>query len=214
MRAPDPPDLAGRLRRSYARFAPLYDLVADRALRRSRARSIAALRPAPGARLLLPGAGTGLDLVLLDPDVRAVCVDFTPEMLLRARARSRRLGRSDSFVLADAQRLPFLDGSLPAALLHLVLAVVPDARRALAEAARAVTAGGRLAVLDKFVPAGARPGVLRRLLDRLLRERATGLLLGFEEALAAAPSLVLVDDAAAPLGGSYRRILVRKEVPE
>jgi ubiquinone/menaquinone biosynthesis C-methylase UbiE len=135
-------------------------------------------------------------------------------MLLRARARSRRLGRSDAFVLADARRLPFRDGAFPGAVLHLVLAVVADPRAALAEAARAVAPGGRLAVFDKFVRAGRRPGLLRRLLDRLLRDRVTGLLLRFEDALDAAPTLsVLLDEPELP-GGAYRRIVLRKEVPE
>jgi len=135
-------------------------------------------------------------------------------MLLRARERSRRLGRADSFVLADARRLPFRDGAFPGAVLHLVLAVVPDPRAALAEAARAVAPGGRLAVFDKFVRAGTRPGLLRRLLHRLLRDRVTGLLLDLEETLAATPSLsVLLDQAELP-GGAYRRIVLRKEGEE
>ena len=134
-------------------------------------------------------------------------------MLLRARERSLRLGRSDSFVLADAERLPFREGSLDGAVLHLVLAVVPDAGAALAEAARAVVTGGKLAVLDKFVRAGERPGPVRRLLDRLLRDRATGLLLRLEEALVAAPALAIEEDEADLFGGAYRRILLRKEGP-
>jgi ubiquinone/menaquinone biosynthesis C-methylase UbiE len=202
------------LRRSYALIAPLYDLVADRALRRSRARSLAALRPAPGAWFLVPGAGTGLDLAFLHRETTAVCVDFTTAMLLRARERSRRFGRADTFVLADAQRLPFRKGSLDGAVLHLVLAVVPDPGAALAEAARVVVPGARLAVLDKFVRAGERPGHGRRLLDRLLRNLATGLLLSFEEALAAAPSLSVSLDEPDLLGGAYRRILLVKEMPE
>jgi ubiquinone/menaquinone biosynthesis C-methylase UbiE len=201
------------LRRSYSLLAPFYDLVADRALRRSRARSLAALRPAPGAALLVPGAGTGLDLGFLPRETAAVCVDFTLAMLLRARERSRRLGRSDGFVLADAQRLPFRGGSLAGAALHLVLAVVPDPGAALAEAGRAVATGGQLTVLDKFVRAGERPGPVRRLLDRLLRDRVTGLLLCFEEALAAAPALAVAEDEADLFGGAYRRILLRKEGP-
>lgn len=211
MKAPGSSADAASLRRSYALFAPLYDLVADRALRRSRAFSVAALAPAAGTRLLLPGAGTGLDLGFLPGDVRTVCVDFTPAMLLRARARSLRLGRSDAFVLADAQRLPFRDGAFPGTLLHLVLAVVPDARAALSEAARVVVPGGRLALLDKFVRAGSRPGLLRRLLDRALRNRATGLLLSFEETLAAVPSVSVASDEADLFGGAYRRIVLLKE---
>jgi len=201
------------LRRSYTLFAPVYDLVADRALRRSRARSLAALGPAPGVRLLVPGAGTGLDLGFLPRETTTVCIDFTFAMLLRARDRSRRLGRSDAFVLADAQRLPVREGSLGGAVLHLVLAVVPDPGAALAEAARAVAAGGSLAVLDKLVRAGEHPGPFRRLLDRLLRDRATGLLLRFEEALAAAPLLAVAEDEADLFGGAYRRMLLRKEGP-
>ncbi len=213
MSGPRRPADPSSLRRSYTLFAPVYDLVADRALRRSRVRSLAALGPTPGARLLVPGAGTGLDLGFLPRETAAVCVDFTLAMLLRARKRSRGLARSDAFVLADAQRLPFRGGSLAGAILHLVLAVVPDPGAALAEAARSVVTGGHLAVLDKFVRAGERPGPVRRLLDRLLRDRATGLLTRFEEALAAAPLLAIAQDEADLFDGAYRRILLRKEGP-
>ena len=44
----------------------------------------------------------------------------------------------------------------------MVLEVIPDPARCLAEAARVLRAGGRLAVFDKFLPEGERPGPLRR----------------------------------------------------
>jgi hypothetical protein len=69
-------------------------------------------------------------------------------------------------------------------------------------------------VLDKLVRTGERPGVVRRLLDRLLRDRATGLLLSLEESLAAAPTLSVAADEVDLFGGAYRRILLRKEGPE
>ena len=54
---------------------------------------------------------------------------------------------------------------LSGAVLHLIVAVAPDGGRVVAEAARVLRPGGLVVILDKFVPAGARPSLPRRLLN-------------------------------------------------
>ncbi len=157
------------LRRRYALWAPFYDpFVAP--LRGARRRSIAGLALEPGERVLVVGAGTGLDLPLLPARVRVLAVDLTPEMLRRARARRRR---SHRLAVMDARALALPDGAFDAAILHLILAVAPDPGRCLAEAARVVRRGGRLTVLDKFVPDGGRPSLLRRAVNLVTAPIAT-----------------------------------------
>ena len=140
------------LRRQYTRLAPLYD-GAVAFLDRGRTRAIAEIAIQNGERVVIPGVGTGEDLPYLPTNVRIRGVDLTPAMLERARAKSAFLADVE-LIEGDATALPFPDASFDVALLHLILAVVPDARAALAEAARVVRPGGRASVFDKFVPPG------------------------------------------------------------
>lgn len=183
---------------SYQRLAPFYDLFVKRVFDSQRARVIASLELAGGQRVLVSGAGTGLDLPHLPEGVVAVAVDLSPAMLAAARPRLRR----GLLVVGDAQKLPFRTAAFDAGLLHLVLAIVPDGRLAFAEAVRVCRPGARLSVFDKFLK-GA-PSLARRAADALLRPFVTGFLTRFEELLPANARVV------SDRGGLFRRILVEK----
>lgn len=159
--------------------------------------------------MLIDGIGTGLDLPLLPPRHRYVGLDLVPAMLVRARPRSA--GLDVEFVHGDSLALPFADASFDVVLLHLIVAVVPDPVRALAEAVRVTRPGGTLLVLDKFLRPGRR-APLRRLLNPVARRVATRLDVVFEEVLAQVHGVTTVLDEPALAGGWFRRItLVRSK---
>lgn len=194
------------LRRSYTLLAPIYDAGIARLTDRARQRSLAAL-PAPAGNVLLAGVGTGLDLPYLPRQHTYTGIDLTRAMLGRALPRATHL-RFDA-IQGDVQRLPFADASFDAAILHLILAVVPSPEHCLAEIARVVRPGGTVLIYDKFL----RPGqhaVLRRLLNPLVRRIATRLDVVFEPLLAATPTLSLIDDTPALAGGWFRLIRLRR----
>lgn len=194
------------LRHSYTLLAPAYDLLVARASRAMRQASLADL-PETGGDVLLIGVGTGLDFPLLPPHHRYVGIDLTAAMLRRARRRPG--GHGVDIVHGNALCLPFATASFDAAVLHLILAVVPDPDTCLAEAARVVRPGGRLLILDKFLAPG-RPAPLRRLLNPLARRIATRLDVVFEPLLAATPGLVVETDQPGAFGGWFRRIRLRR----
>jgi SAM-dependent methyltransferase len=101
-----------------------------------------ALDGAPGPRLADIGGGTGNYALALgregwDP----IVVDRSPDMLTHAEAKGLRT------VQADAQRLPFEDGTFDAATMISMLHHVQDRRSALAEARRILRPGGRLVLV-------------------------------------------------------------------
>lgn len=194
------------LERSYALIAPFYDAALAAATRSARRASLAGL-PSTPARVLLNGVGTGLDLPLLPPQHRYTGLDLTPAMLRRALTQRGALDFHG--VLGDAQRLPFADGSFEHAVLHLILAVVPDPAVCLAETARVLAPGGQILIFDKFLQSGRR-APLRRLFNPLLRRVATRLDVVFEDVLAVVPELALESDQPALASGWFRLIRLQK----
>ena len=195
------------LRLSYTLLSPFYDLVAGPAFAAARRASLAGLPRAGGALVLVNGVGSGLDLPWLPRGNRYVGLDLTGAML--ARARKRAPDAAFAPVQGDSLALPFRDASFDHAVLHLILAVVPDATRALAETARVVRPGGSILILDKFLRRG-KGALLRRALNPIAARLVTRLDVVFEDALQRVPGLKLVSDEAAAVGGWFRRIRLER----
>lgn len=192
------------LERSYRLFAPAYDLFIRRASESVRAASLARVPADARARVLVVGIGTGLDVPHLPPGNGYVGIDLTAAMLARVPARADL-----ALVRGDAMRLPFADDAFDFVVLHLIVAVVPEPARCLAEAERVLKPGGRALVLDKFLRPGER-APLRRALNALSRHVATRLDVVFEEAVRAAPRLAVESDEPVLAGGWFRSIVLVK----
>lgn len=192
------------LRFRYTIWAPHYDRVTK--FHEQRKRSIALLDLRPGERLIVIGCGTGADLPFVPPEVEVLATDVTPAMLNQARAHARP---GIEFRVLDGMALDLPDASFDAAILHMVLEVIPDPVRCLQEAARVLRPGGRLAVFDKFVPDHERLGVLRRtglaLLDFVFT--STNRRMGEILDRSGAPLVVEHDE---PSVGAYRHLLLRR----
>ncbi len=150
----------------YGAAAPVYDWVIAplQALgwEAARQRAIALLAPEPGSRILIVGAGTGVDLEYLPPGVEIVATDLSPEMIERVEARGRRLGLELDARVMDGEKLAFANGEFDHAILHLILAVMPDPEACVREVTRVLRPGGTVSIFDKFVPDGESPSLPRQ----------------------------------------------------
>lgn len=116
--------------------------------------AIVKLLPSTGVQDFLDiGTGTGRMLELVGPHVeRGVGVDLSREMLAVARSNLQRADlRNCQVRQGDMYQLPFPGRSFDAAVIHQVLHFAEDPAEVIAEAARALRAGGRLVVAD-FAP--------------------------------------------------------------
>lgn len=102
--------------------------------------------PAGAKRVLDLGCGPGNSTVQVANALgRGVFgLDYARAMLHRARARSGAL----PLVCGDGTRLPIRSATLDAVTFHSVLYLLPDRRAALAEVARVLRPGGRVALLE------------------------------------------------------------------
>ena len=134
---------------SYARWAPVYDLVFEQLLRPGR-KAAAAAAERPGGRVLDVGVGTGLELPMFDSRTRLVGVDLSEPMLRRAQRRvhARSLRNVEGLVVMDATRLAFPDGHFDAVVAPYVLTVVPKPLATLDELLRVVKPGGEIVLVN------------------------------------------------------------------
>lgn len=156
-----PGTLKGEARQLFAALPRHYDRVAatlsfgqDPRWRRAMVDTIAAR---PQERVLDVATGTGL--VAAELVRRFGCkvtgIDQSAEMLGAARARlseDRRLAEQVELLQAEAERLPFADGTFDHLTFTYLLRYVEDPAATLRELARVTRPGGRIASLEFGVP--------------------------------------------------------------
>ncbi len=110
-----------------------------------------------GGRLLDVATGTGdiaYEALRMRPDIRAVGMDFTFEMMAVGKQKAPDL--HVPFVQGDALALPFADNSFDAACSGFMMRNVVDIAQAFAEQRRVVRPGGRVVCLEithpRFAP--------------------------------------------------------------
>lgn len=194
----------------YTAWAPVYDrLVARMDFGPARRRSIEGLGLRTGQRVLLVGAGTGLDLEYLPDGVAAVAIDVTPAMLSRLERRASRRGMTVEAHVMDARAMAFGDAAFDAVIAHLILAVMPEPERAVREIARVLKPGGRVGVFDKFLREDEAASPVRRLVNLVARPLFSDMNRRLEPLIRHAPFRVERDEPAG-FGGWYRVVTLRR----
>jgi ubiquinone/menaquinone biosynthesis C-methylase UbiE len=140
------------IQRVWTRWAGIYDLRV-RLFLRWRGVAADALRLRPGDTVLDLACGTGLNVPYLMARIgaegRIVGVDCTRAMLERAQRKLTRHGwERVALVEGDAANLPLITESCHAVLCSYGMVIIPDYRRAIAEAVRVLKPGGRLVLLE------------------------------------------------------------------
>jgi len=144
---------AERLQAFYAPQAGRYDAFRERLLP-GRREMIEQLRPLPGARIVELGAGTGRNLAFFGEATRRFSsvelVDLCPALLERARTRTAGL---PNVRVVEADAASYRPASpIDCVYFSYALTMIPDWRAALVNAVGMLKPGGRLGVVDFYVP--------------------------------------------------------------
>lgn len=139
------------IERSYARWAPIYDYTFGAVTIVGR-RHAATLLNSLGGKVLEVGVGTGLALRFYSPQVMVTGIDFSADMLAKARDKVARNGYTHVEALhqMDARTLEFADNSFDNVTAMHLLSVVPEPERVVSEMARVCKPGGTVLIVNHF----------------------------------------------------------------
>lgn len=199
------------IHRSYARWAPVYDVTFGAVTNAGR-RRVAAVVNAAGGDLLEVGVGTGMSLRFYAPNVNVTGIDFSPDMLAKARTKVQEQGLTHVKALEqmDARHMTFADNSFDhVAALH-IMSVVPDPEQVLAEMARVCKPGGSIYIVNHFARDKGFLAKIERLSAPL--ENLLGWHSDFEKSrVLGAPGLQVEEDHSFPPLGMMTFLMLRKE---
>jgi SAM-dependent methyltransferase len=117
-------------------------------------RLVDSVDPAAGARVLDVAGGTGnAAIAAARAGGHVICTDYVPALLNRGRERARAEGLAIEFEPADAEALPYADGTFDVVLSMFGSMFAPDQERAAAELTRVTRPGGRIG-LASWTPSG------------------------------------------------------------
>jgi phosphatidylethanolamine/phosphatidyl-N-methylethanolamine N-methyltransferase len=139
------------IRKSYRRWAPVYDLTFGRITQGGRILAAEHVNAIGGA-VLEVGIGTGLALDYYGPHVQVTGIDLSAEMLREAEIKARTAGLKNLAGLhqMDARQIVFPDAAFDHVAAMHIMSVVPEPERVLDEMARLCRPGGSVMIANHF----------------------------------------------------------------
>lgn len=193
----------------YTLYTPGYDLIAG-FFKDSRKKSVESLEIKAGEKVLIVGAGTGLDLEFLPNNCEIIATDITHPMIERVIKRNKTLNRQVQSIVMDGQKLDFVDNSFDKIILHLILAVIPDPIACIRESEKVLKHGGQIVVFDKFVRKNLKISFIRRFANVLTNLVFSDITRDFESIINKT-GLTVLSDTDADFNGNFRLIKLEKK---
>jgi phosphatidylethanolamine/phosphatidyl-N-methylethanolamine N-methyltransferase len=194
---------------AYRLWAPIYDSTVSHIFNSGRQRAMQLLDLKRGEKVLIVGVGTGPDLPLLPAGVDATGIDYSPDMLAKARLKLDRCAAAVTLIQGDAQTLLVDEASFDAVILNLILSVIPDGNACLKSALSALKPGGRAVIFDKFLPDTKSASPFRKFFNFFSTALGTDINRRLSDLMQNCPCEVTHEETSI-LGGMYRVVTLTK----
>ncbi|MDD1512206.1 class I SAM-dependent methyltransferase [Priestia megaterium] len=194
----------------YKCWAPFYDAFFNNGMfYRARKKVFQDVPFSSEQRILFVGVGTGADLAFIPHEVNVTAIDYSSEMLQKAKNKYKN--PSITFHQMDAQQLTFDSFSFDVVVASLILSVVPDAEQALKEMTRVVKPKGTILIFDKFETKKKSAAFPKKIFRPFVKLLGTDIGLSFEHVFEASrDQLILKENSSIMLKGMYRKISLQK----
>jgi ubiquinone/menaquinone biosynthesis C-methylase UbiE len=120
------------------------------------------------SRVLEIGVGTGNNIPYYPGDAEMTAVDFSEEMLNRARDKASRHKVKVNLQQMDAQNLEFPDNTFDTVVATMVFCSIPDTVRGIREVERVLKPGGKVVLLEQDFSANRFSRFLAKLVNPLV----------------------------------------------
>jgi ubiquinone/menaquinone biosynthesis C-methylase UbiE len=121
-----------------------------------------------GQHILEVGVGTGKNFRYYPTDARLTAIDFSPNMLERARLQQARKKLAVHLDLMDVEQLYYADNSFDTVVATFVFCSVPAPRKGLRELYRVCKPGGQVILLEHVLSSKPLLASFMRLLNPLV----------------------------------------------
>lgn len=194
----------------YTLYTPIYDLIVKPVFRQQRRLSIENLNIIEGSKVLLIGAGTGLDFEFLkDKNIEIYASDITSSMVRKMRSKADNLKLKANIQVMDGQNLKYENEHFDYVILHLIIAVIPDPFKCIKEVERVSKNGASITVFDKFIPPGSKVSLLRKLLNPISALLFSDITRDIDTIISKT-QLKKLSDTPVAFGGNFRIIEMQK----
>jgi len=122
------------------------------------------------SRVLEIGVGTGNNIPYYSADTEITAVDFSEEMLNRARDKASRHKVKVNLQQMDAQNLEFPDNTFDTVAATMVFCSIPDTVRGIREVERVLKPGGKVVLLEQDFSANRFSRLLAKLVNPLVMQ--------------------------------------------
>lgn len=190
----------------YKYLSGIYDAFFRPFFTGARKKAFQMISPNTGDKVLLAGVGTGLDLKYFTAGVDVTGIDISEDMLNKAQEKNKDI-KADLKIM-NAEELLFDNNTFDYVVLNLILSVVENPKKAMAEAVRVLKPGGTMLIWDKFMAKG-RLSPVRKILNKITSFIGTDITRVFED-IAQGQNITVVSDKGVMMGKNYRVILVKK----